>query len=375
MARTHLFVDTNVLLDFYSYAKDDLGQLARLVKLLHADGICLHLPQHVLNELERNRETKLKTSAEQFKKESCPIAIPRHMQDYPQAKEYSAAVDTALKMRAALINQAAADAGNKTLAADKEIEALIEKATVYPDDDATYALALQRMQKGNPPGKAGSVGDQYNWEFLLARVPDEDLHIVSKDGDYSSLLNAGKPHPFLHKEWRDRKSADLHIYGELRTFIDRYLATLKEDTAVNEHAVEPPAVEQPTPTAADTPVPVTGTAELVLPQITVTGSGSVIPANPEKEAAIEELVDSGSFATTHAAVAKLQPLRATLNKSDVERLLTAAIDNNQIHWIASDSDVYAFFTALLSEHTGIDPGLFEAAAEVFGKSSDEDGLS
>ncbi|HZS81053.1 MAG TPA: PIN domain-containing protein, partial [Herbaspirillum sp.] len=105
MARTHLFVDSNVFLDFYSYAKDDLGQLKRLIEYLHVDGICLHLPQHVINELERNRETKLKTSAEQFKKENFPTAIPRHMQDYPQAKEYSAAVDTALKKRTALINQ------------------------------------------------------------------------------------------------------------------------------------------------------------------------------------------------------------------------------------------------------------------------------
>ncbi|KVZ09031.1 hypothetical protein WL80_01290 [Burkholderia ubonensis] len=374
MARTHLFVDTNVLLDFYSYAKDDLGQLKRLIEHLHPDGICLHLPQHVINELERNRETKLKTSAEQFKKESFPTAIPRHMQDYPQAKEYSAAVDTALKMRTALINQAAADAGNKTLAADKVIEALVEKATVYPDDDGIYACALQRMQKGNPPGKAGSVGDQYNWEFLLAGVPNENLHIVSKDGDYSSLLNTGKPHPFLHKEWKDRKSADLHIYGELRTFIDKYLTSLEEETAATKQAPEAPAEGEQTPTV-DTPTPVMGTADLVLPQIEITASGSVTSTNPEKEAAIEALVASSNFAETHIAVAKLQPLRATLNKSDVARLVEAAIDNSQIRWIASDSDVYAFFTALLSEHTDIDAGLFDAAVEIFGKSSDEDELS
>ncbi|WP_316679564.1 PIN domain-containing protein [Ralstonia chuxiongensis] len=369
MARTHLFVDTNVLLDFYSYAKDDLGQLKRLIEHVHAEGICLHLPQHVMNELERNRETKLKTSAEQFKKESFPTAIPRHMQDYPQAKEYSAAVDTALKMRTALINQAAADAGSKTLAADKVIEALVEKAKVYPDDDATYARALQRMQKGNPPGKVGSVGDQYNWEFLLAGVPEEDLHIVSKDGDYSSLLNTGKPHPFLHKEWKDRKSSDLHVYGELRTFIDKYLAALAEAATSEQVAVEAQAA-----TAIDAPAPVTGNLNVVLPPLEMAASGSVTSTNSEKEAAVKALAESATFAETHAAVAKLQPLRATLNKSDVERLLEAAIDNSQIRWIASDEDVYAFFTALLSEHADIDAGLFEAVEEVFGKSSDDSEL-
>jgi hypothetical protein len=56
---------------------------------------------------------------------------------------------------------------------------------------------------------------------------------------------------------------------------------------------------------------------------------------------------------------------------DAEKLLTAAIDNQQVNWIASDSDVYAFFTALLSEHADIDDGLFDAAAELFGLKPDD----
>ncbi|WP_454826649.1 PIN domain-containing protein [Paraburkholderia xenovorans] len=367
MTCTHLFVDTNVLLDFYSYAKDDLGQLKRLIENLHDDGICLHLPQHVINELERNRETKLKASAEQFKKESFPTAIPRHMQDYPQAKEYSAAVDIALKMRASLINQAAVDAGNKTLAADKMIETLLSKATIYPDDDLTYGRALQRMQKGNPPGKSGSVGDQYNWEFLLAGVPDANLHIVSKDGDYSSLLNTGRPHPFLDKEWKEKKNAELYIYGDLRTFIDKYIASIEEAAQAQEvdsAAAQPAAV-------ADELAPVAGDAAAAQVQNATDAGGIVASPNPEKDAAIQSLVHSSNFAETHLSVAQLQPLRATLNKLDVQRLLEAAIDNSQIRWIASDDDVYAFFSALLSEHPDIDAGLFEAAEEVFGKPTDE----
>ena len=369
MTRAHLFVDTNVLLDFYSYAKDDLGQLQRLIDHLNDDGICLHLPQHVMNELERNRETKLKTSAEQFKRESFPTAIPRHMQDYPQAAEYSAAVNTALKMRVALINQAASDAGSKTLAADKMIEILVSKAKVYQDDDATYSRALQRMQKGNPPGKAGSVGDQYNWEFLLLGVPSADLHIVSKDGDYSSLLNTGKPHPYLHKEWQVKKGAELHIYGELRTFIDKYLAALETEAATAPQASAPCVEEAP---VVQQPEPITGTMVATLEPAVACARGAVTSADPEKSDAIEALVGSSTFAETHVAVATLQRLRATLTKEEVERLLTAAIDNSQIRWIASDDDVYAFFTAVLSEHTDIDSGLFDAAAELFGKTSDEE---
>ena len=368
MARTHLFVDTNVFLNFYSYARDDLGQLRKLIEHAGPNGIVLHLPQHVLNELERNRETKLRTSADQFKKESFPTAIPRHMQDYPQAQVYKDAVDAAQKARVAMINQAAAEASSKTLAADKALEELVAKSNFYPEDSEIFERAMQRMYKGNPPGKAGSVGDQYNWEVLLEHVPHEELHIVSKDGDYSSELNTGRPHPSLELEWRNRKHANLHIYSELRPFLDKYLNALEVEVAPAGIAV--PAEER-TPAieanlrAADVPGSI---FELAVP-----APPPPQPApNPEKEAAINALVQSGSFTTTHSAIAKLEVLRATLNTADAERLLRAAVENSQIGWIASDSDVYAFFTALLDEHPHLDSSLVFEVAEVFGLLPDEE---
>jgi hypothetical protein len=363
MARTHLFVDTNVFLNFYSYSKDDLGQLKKLIEHLNTEGISLHLPVHVLNELERNRETKLKASADQFKKESCPTAIPRHMQDYSQAQVYQDAVDSALKARAAMINQAAAEASSKTLAADKVLEDLIGKANIYEDEDAIFERAKQRMQKGNPPGKSGSIGDQYNWEFLLDKVPNVNLHIVSKDGDYSSELNTGRPHPFLEKEWKHKKNSNLHVYNELRPFLDRYLSVLEEEVAADVTLAQEPAPAQEQESDTHESVPIIPP----LPQ------PPVVAPNAEKTAAMDALVQSSSFAASHAAILKLEELRATLSREDAEYLLNAAINNNQISWIASDSDIYAFFSALLNEHTDVDPNLSVAAAEVFGMiPADED---
>lgn len=369
MARTHLFVDTNVFLNFYSYAKDDLGQLTKLIENLGAEEIVLHLPAQVLNELERNRETKLKASADQFKKESFPTAIPRHMQDYPQAQIYSDAVDAALKARGAMINQAAAEASNKTLAVDKVLEELVGKSRFYAEDPTIFGRAMQRMHKGNPPGKVGSVGDQYNWEFLLENVPAEDLHIVSKDGDYSSALNTGRPHPFLEKEWREKKNAPLHIYSELRPFLDKYLKAVKEEEA---QAAVRAALDELAAFFEAPPV-VANEAEAGFElEVLAPPAQPIAEQNPEKEAAIKALVHSGSFATTHSAIAKLEELRSTLNTEDAERLLTAALDNSQIGWIASDSDVYAFFTGLLSEHHDLDVDLTLQVAELFGLLQDDE---
>ncbi|GGC82883.1 PIN domain-containing protein [Undibacterium terreum] len=364
MPRIHLFIDTNVLLNFYHFADDSLEQLEQLADMISETGICLHLPQQVINELARNREAKLKAANDQFIKESLPSAVPRHMQQYAQCSEYVAAIEQAKKLRSQLVSLALADASNETLASDGLIRAVFDRATKYPEDENVFSTALQRMQKGNPPGKNGSIGDQYNWETLLKEVPEGDLHIVSKDGDYASLLNKSRPHPSLESEWGHKKAGHLHIYSEVRTFLKKYNEML---------AQVPPApnvLQQPIEVAAAPPA-AQQQAQVEPPAVEVqhqplNQEEAVEEVDPEKEEAMQMLVESESFATTHAAISRLGYFRMNLRRSDAERLIRAAVDNAQIRWIATDSDVYAFFVSLLTEHSDIDADLFEEAVDVFG---------
>ena len=39
----HLFIDTNVLLNFYHFADDSLEELVQLIDMISETGICLHL--------------------------------------------------------------------------------------------------------------------------------------------------------------------------------------------------------------------------------------------------------------------------------------------------------------------------------------------
>lgn len=364
MPSIHLFIDTNVFLNFYHFADDGLEQLEQLAGMISESGICLHIPQQVINELTRNREAKLKAANDQFIKESLPSAVPRHMQRYAQYAEYVSAIEQAKKLRSQLVSLALADASNETLASDGLIRDVFDRATKYPEDEAVFAIALQRMQKGNPPGKNGSVGDQYNWETLLKEVPEGDLHIVSKDGDYASLLNKSRPHPSLESEWEHKKEGHLHTYSELRAFLKKY----------NEMLAQVPSAEQ-VPQQRDGEVAVPSVVDQQLPaeQLPVAEPHPPVAQEEvieevdlEKEETIQMLVDSGSFATTHAAISRLEYFRSTLRRSDAERLIRAAVDNAQIRWIATDSDVYAFFAALLTEHSDIDADLFEEAVDVFG---------
>lgn len=371
----HLFIDTNIFLNFYSFEGERLDQLTRLIEAIDAGNVCLHVPQQVLNEFSPNREQKIKAANNEFAQAQVQTAVPRHMQAYPQATEYNKVVDELKDLRKKLVNLAVADASNHSLAPDIKLKELFEKATKYPDDDEIFDIALRRMQRGNPPGKSGSTGDQYNWEMLLHMVPDgADLYVVSKDGDYGSLLNKSIPHPFLKAEWAERKGSEIHIYPEIKPFVDRANQMLVQAAALlalqnipqpqednDKDPLAPGGAQEPAPLDANAGAPPAGP----LPQ----GAGAA-DIDPEVEKrkldAIESLVDSYSFAATHGAITCLNKYQQLFTKADAERLVRAAVDNQQVRWIATDSDVYAFFATLLTQHSDIDKALFERAVKVFG---------
>jgi hypothetical protein len=405
MQRIHLFIDTNVLLNFYHYADDDLGQLEQLMAVISDVDVCLHLPQQVINELSRNREAKMQAAIAQFNKEPVPLSVPRFMQHYAQSADYIKAAEDVKRLRLTLVTLANADASTKNLATDKMIDLLITKATLHNEDSDIFEVALQRMQKGNPPGKVGSVGDQYNWETLLHKLPDEDLHIVTKDGDYASLLNKSRPNPMLEDEWKTKKKAQLYIYKELRAFLSKRIELRSQPVVAPTPVTATPAAPTPatptpvtatpaaptpaTPTpvtatpAAPTPVtatpvtatpatptPVTATPVTATPVTATPAAPTPVALDPDterrKQTAMQTLIDSPSFSHTHVAISQLLPFRASLSRSDAELLIDAAVNNVQIKWIATDSDVYAFYSSLLTEHSDIREDLFEEAIDVFG---------
>ena len=51
----HLFIDTNIFLNFYTYPDDDDGVIDELLENIGPNKIVLHLPKQVENEFERNR--------------------------------------------------------------------------------------------------------------------------------------------------------------------------------------------------------------------------------------------------------------------------------------------------------------------------------
>lgn len=220
----NLFIDTNVLLGFYRYSKDDLAKLNQLEDLIvKTKDIKLIVTSQQVDEFYRNRD---KVIADVVKELSTSISIPQLFSghsDYKLIRKQAEMIKTEVER---VKNETLEDARKGNLKADAIISRLFKDATVVSAE--IMRKAKSRSEVGNPPGKAGSLGDAINWELLLSVVPaDEDLHIVSRDGDYASALDKGQLNSFLEKEWNKSRFGSLHLYETLNSLFKTNFPQIK----------------------------------------------------------------------------------------------------------------------------------------------------
>ena len=290
----HVFIDTNILLNFFHFSKDELDALNDVFGSHEHGAAKVHLTQQVCDEFKRNRENKIKDALKRFKETKFSAQLPSFMKAYEEYKairELSAELQALVK---AITEKVDADIVAKRLVADNLIVDIFKRADIIPTSQEVFAAASMRLTIGNPPGKAGSIGDAINWTVLFQTVPDgEPLHVLSEDGDFYSTLNEDAAHPFLAEEWQTRKGSSLHVYRTLSAFMKEHF------------------------------------------------DGVAFSFDREKEALIDDLSISGNFATTHHLIAKLEAF-SYFSQKEVERILAAAVENNQFGWIVTDSDVSDF---------------------------------
>lgn len=106
----HVFIDTNVFLNFFAYTGDDIEQLKNLVGSIKSGDMKLYLPRHVVAEFERNRERRIKESIDAFSGTALSKEPPRLLVDYPQIREFKKAIGDAETARDALVAAVREDA-------------------------------------------------------------------------------------------------------------------------------------------------------------------------------------------------------------------------------------------------------------------------
>lgn len=294
----HVFIDTNILLNFFHFSKDELDALQNVFASHEHGAAKVYLTQQVCDEFRRNRENKIKDAMNRFKEVKYVAQLPSFMKDYEDYSSIKRLSDELQQLTKSIIAKADADIATRQLLADKLIENIFSRPDKLPMTPELYATASMRTAIGNPPGKNKSIGDAINWSMLLQAVPDnEHLHIISADGDYYSCINEYAVHPFLEDEWKNRKRSSLFVYRTLAAFMKEHF------------------------------------------------DGVAFSFDKTKDGLIDDLNSSGSFAMTHQLVGKLEAY-SYFSLKEVERILAAAVENSQFGGIVTDRDVSDFLNRI-----------------------------
>lgn len=230
-----VFVDTNILLDFY---RRGINKYRSLLVSLSEIGENIFITDTIIAEFHRN---KLNAYLQTPKIEKTNLRIP-FPDVFPHASEDTTAIETINSRRRAL--QAHVNA---------EIDVLYEglhkiyidnvRAISLGTDDVSRGLrpievlsvheteeqlhrARDRKERGKPPGKKHDpLGDQISWEQLLDKINgDVDLWLITRDTDH--FVTVEKEHlvlnPFLRSELRAKGIEQVQCFTELATFFEQF---------------------------------------------------------------------------------------------------------------------------------------------------------
>ena len=292
----NLFIDSNIWLSLYHFTNDDLEQFSKLKELIGTE-IKLFVPQQVFDEIQRNREAKLKDAFKSFEVKS--ILFPVFCKEYPEYSQFNEDYKAIISRYNEWRRKIDDDVKQQTLPADLTIKKFFDSINLIPCK-LVVENAYRRYKIGNPPGKDNKYGDAINWECLLNTVPNgEDLYLISSDKDYCSEMFSESFNPFLKHEWESKKGAKIHFYKNLVPFLNEHFRNI------------------------------------------------ALKTEKEKQELIEKLKTSSSFENTHGVIAMLSR-HIGWTDSQIEEICAAAENNSQVEWILGDSDVSTFYRKLLS---------------------------
>lgn len=234
-----VFVDTNILLDFYRLPGESA---ARQLGLLEKHKRALILTDQLKMEFLKNRQKVIVDSQKQLSKPSRPN-LPAILFDYQPAKMLQKNITSAQKQFDKVHKKIEAILSNPS-SVDHVYQLLMRIFDDHPNQlnlrrpsKRRYTirnLARKRYVLGYPPRKTNdhSLGDAINWEWIIecAKNSDPNVHvlIVSRDGDYGASFGEDAIlNDWLRREFKERVSKKRKI--ELTKKLTVALKRLDED--------------------------------------------------------------------------------------------------------------------------------------------------
>lgn len=213
--RTLLFIDTNILLDFYR-ARDKTG--IQLLKRAEKLSDRLIVTYQVEMEFKKNRQAAILEGMNLLSKEvhiPSPGIFSEARDSRIMTNNLREATKRAQELRSRLTlaledptqNDPVYQVCQRIFQKDDKLNLTRENRTKRE----VRRAALRRLLHGCPPGKPGSTcyGDAFNWEWMVrcAKGQKAGLVIASRDSDYGSSINKKwYVNDHLRHEFSDRVS-------------------------------------------------------------------------------------------------------------------------------------------------------------------------
>lgn len=215
---TLLFVDTNVLLDFYRIKKSDVS--TKYLEQLEACRDRLILGSQVEMEYKKNRQRVIVEAMTAFSgpdwSRLTPPALVSELQATKMLEKHRKQLVAQQKKLNAKITKILGDPSRcdpvyQTLQRLFKHDSPLNLSREKKERFAIRNLARKRFVLGYPPRKNGdtSIGDAVNWEWIVKCSSDTGKHvvIVTRDTDYGVIHEGGSYlNDWLKQEFSERVS-------------------------------------------------------------------------------------------------------------------------------------------------------------------------
>ena len=291
----NLFLDSNIWLDLYHFSSNDLEEFSKLKDAIN-EKIILYIPDQVVDEINRNRDSKILDAYKKF--HDFKIEIPNFCKGYSEYNSFMAIYDNIVRIHQELVKKVKEDIAVRNLPADKIIYEISQLSNRIADIPDIIGKAELRYKRGNPPGKNNSLGDAINWETLLEVVPNnQDLFFVSGDKDFKNQFT-NEINSYLKYEWETIKNSKIFFYPSLVSFFNEHQKDIR------------------------------------------------LMTEDEKETLINSLSLSGTFRNTHEIIRSLNNYEYFTDEQ-MNKLLDIAAENNQVRSIIRDPDIWLFYRSII----------------------------
>lgn len=222
-----ILIDTNIYLNFFRrQGEQSLILLDSLISFADIENekykFDILLPKQIEDEYWRKKQEVVDEHILLLNEElEAKIPLPLFLESFKKSRDLKSTAKKFNALKKEVIQEYKKRTTNPSSEINKKINKLFSLSIKIEEEENILQKAYFRTLKGNPPKKGEkSFGDAIIWEMILKNHNDDDLIIISGDGDYSEKHNSAELHRYLEREWISKSKKDIKLYTNLGLFIN-----------------------------------------------------------------------------------------------------------------------------------------------------------